>query len=332
MTKGNKNQETLKLLLALLISVGLLGSILLFFQNAFFPSNSIFTQSPSQSSSQNPQQKQSQNTLPQSSSNLIIDTNLPNPSTLTIDGSVTMVALMKQLQVAYSLVNPSIPTTYGLPDGKPNGTNAGIKNLIDGKVMMAAISRRLEPREIEAGLVGIPIAKDALAVAIGINNPYKGGLTIDQLKGIFQGKITNWKEVGGPDASIKVFNRSADSGTQSFFRDVVLLGEPFAIDGANFITREQDETTPILQALGNNGISYSAVSQIANQKTVRIVPINGISPTDINAIQNGTYPIIRIVYLAVPKNTSPATKQFVDVALSARGKDIVQRVGFIPLK
>lgn len=328
MTKGNNNQETLKLLLALLISVGLLGGIVLLFQSVFFSGPSRFIQS----SSQNSPPRQNQDTSLQASENIAVNTNLPNPSTLTIDGSVTMVALVKQLQFAYTLVNPSIPTTYGIPDGKPNGTNAGLKNLIDGKVMIAASSRPLKSSEIEAGLVGFPIAKDALGIAVGINNPYKGGLTMEQLKGIFQGKITNWQEVGGPDAPIKVINRSRDSGTHSLFKDVVLLGESFAPDGANFITREQDETTPILQALGNNGISYSTVSQIENQKTVRIVPINEISPTDRNAIKNGSYPISRVVYIAVPKKTSPAAKQFVDLALSDRGQEIVTRLGFVPLR
>lgn len=99
---------------------------------------------------------------------------MPNPDVITIDGSVTIVTLVKQLQIAYNLLNPYLPTTYGLPDGRPNGTNAGLKNLIAGKVVMAASSRRLNSQELQAGLVGVPIARDALAVAVGINNPYKG--------------------------------------------------------------------------------------------------------------------------------------------------------------
>ena len=82
----------------------------------------------------------------------------------------------------------------------------------------------------------IPIAKDALAIVVGINNPYIGGLTLDQLKDIYQGKITNWSEVGGADLPIKVINRSPKSGSYNLFQDVVLLGESFAPDSANFIT------------------------------------------------------------------------------------------------
>lgn len=318
------NKETLTLVLALLITGGLAAGGIWYFQG------NLSNQSIEKTDDN--QNRQVQNSTNQIIGTSSLDTSLPSPSVLTIDGSVTMVAAIKQLQIAFSLLNPSLSTTYGVPDGKPNGTNAGIKNLIDGKVLMAASSRRLKPEEIQAGIVGIPIAKDALAVTIGINNPYQGGLTMAQLKGIFQGKITNWSEVGGPNAPIKVINRSRDSGTHTFFQDVVLLGEEFPPDGANFKTLERDETTPILRALGKDGISYSTVTQIENQKTVRIVPIDGISPTDQTAIQNASYPISRVVYLAVPQKTNPATKQFIDFTLSTQGQQIIKRAGFIPIQ
>lgn len=312
------NKETLTLVLSLLITSGLALSGLWFFRGTLLSTLSIDTGSPTK--------------LAPVSGTSSLDTSLPNPSVLTIDGSVTMVAAIKQLQTAFSLVNPSLLTTYGVPDGKPSGTNAGIQNLINGKVLMAASSRRLKSNETEAGLVGIPIARDALAVTVGINNPYKEGLTMEQLKGIFQGQITNWSEVGGLNAPIKVINRSPNSGTYTFFQDVVLLGQPFAVSGTNFTTRERDETTPILRALGNDGISYSTVSQIENQRSVRVVTIDGISPTDRTAIQNSKYPISRVVYLAAPQKTSPAVKQFIEYALSAQGQQVIKRTGFLPIQ
>ncbi|MCG6134744.1 MAG: phosphate ABC transporter substrate-binding protein [Nostoc sp. LLA-1] len=328
MATKSKNRETLILVLALLITSGVLGLALWYFQ--LFPKVIQNTGSPNQIN--NEQSSDSQPQPIQSFDLASLDTSLPNPNVLTIDGSVTIVTLVKQLQIAHNVANPYLPTTYGLPDGRPNGTNAGLKNLIDGKVLMAASSRPLNSSELQAGLVGVPIARDALAVAVGINNPYKGELTIEQLRGIFQGQITDWSEVGGPKLPIKVINRSRDSGTRTFFQEAVLSGQPFAPDGGNFSTVEQDETTPILRALGNDGISYSTVTQIENQKTVRIIPINGISPTDKIAVENGTYPISRVVYLAVPRKTSPAVKQFADLAKSPPGQQAIQRAGFIPLR
>lgn len=316
---AKKNNETTTLILALLITLALIGGGLWFLGRdvigqfmASDPSPSPPTLTPDLEASR-------------------LDTSRPNPDVLTLDGSVTMVTIIKQLQLAYTQINPSIPTTYGLPDGRPNGTNAGIQNLMNGRVLIAASSRPLKSEEIQAGLKGIAIARDALAVVVGANNPYQGELTLEQLKQIFQGQITNWSEVGGPDLPIRVINRSPDSGTQSFFQDVVLLGQSFAPNSQNFITLERDETTPMLRALGNNGIGYTTVSQVENQQTVRIVTIDGISPTDRDAIRNGTYPISRVVYLVVPQRTSPAVQEFIDMTLSPRGQQIVQRVGFIPL-
>lgn len=270
-----------------------------------------------------------------------MDTSLPNPQVLTMDGSVTMVKLIKLLRNSYAQVNPNLPTTYGLdPNGqpkdgedvRPSGSDRGLKNLIDGKVSLVAISRPLQTEEVKAGVRAMPIARDAIAVVVGKNNPFQGGLTKSQLRDIYAGKITNWQEVGGSNLPIKVYNRSSDSGTQSFFQDDVLLGAKFAADSANFKTWERDETTAVLRVLGNNGIYYTTVSQAERQEIIRIVPIDNISPENRNAILDRTYPIVRYVYLAIPKQTSPAVKQFVDFVLSPEGQRIVEQADFIRLK
>lgn len=318
------NKETLKLILTALITTVLVTGSFLYLRGGVISSQSI------QKTGDNENGQLQNSTVQNETSSL--DTSLPNPSVLTIDGSVTMVRAIKQLQIAFLSLNPSLPVTYGIPYGKPNGSDAGIKNLIDGKVLMAASSRQLKPEEVQAGVVGVPVAKDALAVTVGIDNPYKGGLTMAQLKGIYQGQITNWLQVGGPNVPIKVINRSLNSDTYAFFQDAVLLGESFAPDGINFKTFQQDGITPILRALGKDGISYSTISEIENQKDVRIVLIEGISPTNKSAIKNASYPISRVDYLVAPQKTSPATKQFIDFAISAQGQQIIKRAGFIPVR
>jgi phosphate transport system substrate-binding protein len=152
-----------------------------------------------------------------------------------------------------------------------------------------------------------------------------------QLKEIYQGKITNWSQVGGADAPIKVINRANASGTQSLFKSVVLLDEPFAPDSPNFITWERDETTVILQRLGDDGISYTTVSQAVGQEIIRIVPINGVMPTSLEDIRSGKYPISRVISLAVNRQISPAVKEFIDFARSPRGQELVSSSGFTPL-
>ncbi len=327
--------DTVALVVSFLVTAGLVGAGLWFFRHLLPGSQQTQTPAPTGQIDPNQVGSGSLGTAPDPTQNpgaLKLDTSLPNPNVLTMDGSVTIVAIVKQLQIAYGLVNPSLPTTYGIPDGRPNGTNAGIQNLINDRVWIAASSRPLKSEELQRGLQGIPIARDALAIAVGVNNPYQGSLTMQQLKDIFQGRITNWADVGGPNQAIKVYNRSRDSGTHTFFQDAVLLGQAFAPDGPNFITARQDETTPLLRALGRDGITYSTITQIANQKTIRLVPVEGVLPTDQDAVRQGRYPISRVVYLVVKTRTAPVVQQFIETALSSQGQQSIQRAGFIPIQ
>lgn len=320
-----QGKETTVLVLTLLVTAGLAGGGFWYFQrNAGNKLNlNQVLQSPSNSSTP-PIANTATNNTPATSFN--IDTSQPNPTQLVMDGSTTMVVLIKNLQNAYSQVNPNIPTTF-----VANGTSKGIQNLISNSVQIAASSRPLQPSEAQANIQLVPIAKDAIAIIVSANNPFKGGLSLDQVSKIYQGKITNWAEVGGANVPIKVINRAAVSGTRDLFQNVVLLGQTFAPDSANFITWKQDETTAIMQQLGSNGISYATVSQVENQSTIRVVPVDGVSPTDKATIKSGKYPISRNIFLAINKQTSPAVKQFIDLALSPQGQQIAERSGFISL-
>lgn len=328
---AKSGNETIALVLTLLVTGGVAGGGYYFFQKA-----KVDNTSQQLGQTNNPISNQSPNTInnnPSVDTSFNVDTSLPNPSKLAIDGSTTMVALIKELRNEFAQANPNIPTEYGVPNGKPSGSSQGITNLINNKVLIAASSRPLNSNEAGANVQLVAIAKDAVAVVIGDKNPYKGGLTLNQVRDIYQGKITNWSQVGGINAPIKVINRATTSGTRELFQNVVLLGQSFAPDGKNFMTRPQDDTTPILQALGSNGIGYATVSQVENQVgIVRILPVDGISPTDKPAIRNGSYPISRSIYLGINKQTSPAVKQFVDLAISPQGQRIVERLGFVPLQ
>jgi phosphate transport system substrate-binding protein len=320
----SKSKETTALLLTLLVTAGVAGGGYWYFQ-----------QNPNNQKVTNPQILSNPNNsspLPTQSNEVSLDVSAPDPSILSIDGSTTLVLPIRELRNAYAQINPNIPTTFGVPDGKPGGTDKGIQNLINNSVVIAASSRPLRPDEAQAGIQLVPIAKDAIAIVIGSSNPFKGNLTLAQLRDIYAGKITNWSQVGSANLPIKVINRATTSGTRSLFQDTVMLGQPFAPDSPNFITWPQDETTAILRTIGNNGISYATAAQVANQEIVRIVSIEGKSPLDFDAVKSGTYPISRSLFLAVRKQTSPAVKKFIDLALSPQGQQTLQRLGFVPIK
>ena len=332
----SQGKETTVLVLSLLVTAGIAGGGYWFFSQQAKPTAGI--QSPTSTGSPmgspqliSPQSTTGNPTNAPTSTSLNLDTSLPNPNVLEIVGSTTMVALVKELRNAYSQVNPNIPTTFGLPDGKPGGSSQGLQNLINGTVAIAASSRPLKAAEAQSGVQLVPIAKDAIAVVVGINNPFKGNLTKDQVRDIYQGKIANWSQVGGTNLPIKVINRAMTSGTREAFLDIVLLGQSFAPDSSNFVTWPQDETTAILRELGNSGISYATVSQVEKQEIVRIVAIDGVNPTDVVEVKAGKYPISRSLFLGIKKITSPAAKQFIEFAISPQGQQIVQKLGFIPL-
>jgi len=323
----SQGKETTVLVLSLLVTAGIAGGGYWFFSQQSKP-----TQSPTSTAAPEATSPTATKTSAPTPTSLNFDTSLPNPNVLEIDGSTTMVTLIKELRTAYSQVNPNIPTTFGLPDGKPNGSSQGLQNLISGSIAIAATSRPLKAAEAQAGVQLVPIAKDAIAVVVGINNPFKGNLTKEQVRDIYQGKITNWSQVGGTNQPIKVINRATSSGTIEAFQDIVLLGQNFPPDSPNFITWKQDETTAILRDLGDNGISYATVSQVEKQEIVRIVAIDDINATDIAAIKSGKYPISRSLFLGAKKTTTPVVKQFIEFALSPQGQQIVQKLGFIPIK
>lgn len=322
----SQGKETTVLVLSLLVTAGIAGGGYWFFSQ---PKSAVV--SPTASPETSPQAT-IVTTTPTPTTSLNLDTSLPNPTILAIDGSTAMVALVKDLRNGYSQINPNIPSTYGIPDGNPTGSNQGLKNLIDGNVAIAATSRPLKAAEAQAGIQLMPIARDAIAVFVGINNPFKGNLTKDQVRDIYQGKITNWAQVGGANQPIRVINRATTSGTREAFQDIVLLGQGFPPDSPNFITWKQDETTAILRDIGDNGISYATVSQVEKQEIARIVAIDGVVPTDVNAVKAGKYPISRSLFLGVKKTTSPVSKQFIEFALSPQGQQIIQRLGFIPVQ
>jgi phosphate transport system substrate-binding protein len=185
--------------------------------------------------------------------------------------------------------------------------------LLTGKIDLAASSRPLSPEEQAQGLVAVPITQDQIAIVVGRDNPFQKGLTLNQVQGIFQGKLTNWQKVGGPNATIAVINRPAISGTHQIFKQLALQGQNFGTT-PNIQTLERDATTPILRMLGKHGISYATYVQVARQQTARILPVDGNLPGD------SPYPLQRQLYYVYKDPPSPPVKAFLGYATSPKGQ------------
>jgi len=241
----------------------------------------------------------------------------PSPTTVAagtvirVDGSTSMVTINQNLKNAFErqFPNTSVATSA-------QGSSQGIQSLLAGNVDVAASSRPLTPQERDRGLEAIPVALDKIAIVVGINNPFNQSLTLEQVKGIFQGQITNWSQLGGPNSLIRVINRPPVSGTHQTFKEMVLNGENFG-NSSNITTMDRDATTPLLRALGNDGIGYATYAQVENQQTVRSLPIDKDLP------RSATYPLSRQLYYVYKNPPSQAAKDFLGYATSPQGQQVI---------
>jgi len=252
--------------------------------------------------------------------------------TITIKGSDTMVILAQRWAEAYMAKHPG--TTIQVTGG---GSGVGLAALVNGATDIATSSRPMKSSEMNqlkeryASLgVEVKTAKDGITVYVSESNSVNE-LTLDQIKDIYTGKITNWKDVGGSDAKIIMYGRENSSGTFAYFRDNVLKGKDYAPS-----TQHMPGTAAVVNAVSRdkNGIGYGGaayakgVKEIAVKKDARS---QAIKPTA-ESIKAGTYPISRYLYLYLRNRPAGETKEFIDWVLSPEGQGIATKVGYFPAK
>ncbi len=233
---------------------------------------------------------------------------VPANTSVRIDGSTSMVTINQNLKQGFEgqYAGTSVLAVA-------NGSDRGIESILAGNADLAAISRSLTPQEKAQGLTVIPVASDRIALVVGIDNPYSGGLTREQVRQIFQGQITDWQEIGGLAGPIQVINRPRISGTHQAFQEIVLKGGNFG-NTPNITTLPRDETTGMLRQLGRNGMGYATFAQVANQQTVKTLAIDGMMPDHPN------YPFQRVLSYAYKHPPNPAVQAFLGYATSPQGQ------------
>ncbi|RDY24424.1 phosphate ABC transporter substrate-binding protein [Romboutsia maritimum] len=207
------------------------------------------------------------------------------------------------------------------------GSSAGIKNTIEGTSEIGMASRDLKDEEKKAGLKETEVALDGIALITNKSNKVKN-LTINQVKDIYKGKITNWKEVGGKDTPIVVVSREDGSGTRDGFQEKVgfkseeLVKEAQISDGSGNIKTIVE---------GNeNAMGYISFGYV--DKSVNSLAIDNVEPTAEN-VKAGKYVIARPFILVNKEGTlSKQGKSFIDFILSDEGQKIVKSKGFISIK
>jgi phosphate transport system substrate-binding protein len=238
-------------------------------------------------------------------------TTVPSGTTVRIDGSTSMVALNESLKNAFQAQFPGTTVT-----ANAKGSNEGIQAVLSGGADVAAVSRPLKPEEQSQGLLAVPVTVDAIALVVGVSNPFSSSLTRQQVVQIFQGQITDWSQLGGPSKPIRVINRPAVSGTHQAFKELILGNGNFGTT-PNITTLDRDATTPMLQSLGDDGIGYATAAQIKNQKTVRMVAIDGLTA------DASPYPYRRPLYYVYKNPANPAVTAFLGFVGSPQGQGAI---------
>ncbi len=255
------------------------------------------------------------------------------PSTvITIKGSDTMVQLAQRWAEVYMKQHPEVNLQVN-----GGGSGTGISALINGTIDICTASRPMKDAEKlklrdRFGSTGIEVrtAKDGLTIFLNTANTVKE-LSFDQIRGIYTGKITNWKDVGGADASIILYGRENSSGTYGFLKDNVLNGE----DYANAM-QAMPGTAAVVNAVKKdaNGIGFGGAGYAKDVKECAVRHNAGdpaYTPTSDN-IASGNYPITRFLYFYLRAKPQGETKEFIKWVLGAEGQDIVTKVGFFPVK
>lgn len=246
---------------------------------------------------------------------------------IVIDGSTTVGPISKAFADFYKENHSGVNITIS-----ESGSGNGVKSLMNNACDIANMSRFMKPAEfkscVDKGILPVAhvVAFDGLAVVVNPKNPVKA-LTVSQIAGIYTGKISNWKQLGGEDAKIVVVSRDTNSGTYETFNELVLKKAAITKDaeyvGSNGQARTRVNTT-------KNAIAYVGLGFVDD--TVKPLSVEGILPAA-KSVSTGKYPIARPLYMftnGYPKMGS-AVYNFVTLHLSKEGREIVSDLGYIPV-
>ena len=257
---------------------------------------------------------------------------------IQIKGSDTIVNLVQVWAEKFSQKDNAV--NVGVTGG---GTGTGFAALLNNTCDIAMASRKVEEKEINIAKEHnvfyreYTVGLDGLAVLVNKNNPVNN-LTTEQLRDIFMGKITNWKQLGGENRPIVLLSRESNSGTHMFFKEAVIRlndknNKNEFSPKALLMPSSQAIIDEIYQ--NPNAIGYAGIGFMNNQtKAISVSAINSqefFYPT-IENVMNGKYPISRPLYLYTNGEPSGNVKAFIEYALSKEGQKVVVETDFVPIQ
>lgn len=239
---------------------------------------------------------------------------------VSTDGSTSMEKLIGIYQEVYTELSG---TTINY---NPTGSGAGITAVTEGRCDIGLASRDLKDEEKEAGLTGNVIAIDGIAIIVNPESKI-ADLSVEQIKQLYTGEITDWSEVGGDAGEVVVIGREAGSGTRDGFEEVV-----DAKDACKY-NQELTSTGAVIAAVASNpnAIGYASLSTVDD--TVKAVTVGGVECSE-ETIQSGDYAVQRNFVMVTNDNEelSAEAQAFVNWAMSADADEYVREAGCVPVK
>lgn len=246
---------------------------------------------------------------------------------IIVDGSTTVGPIAKAFAEYYMQKNPGVNITVS-----ESGSGNGAKGLVNGACDVADMSRFMKTEEFRAAVqkgvfpVAHVVAVDGIAIIVHPSNPVTG-LTVAQVRDIYTGKITNWKQLGGPNVQIVMISRDTNSGTYESFETLVMdkqkMLDRVEYVGSSGAVRQRVQSTPA--AVGYVGLGFV-------DRTVKALAIDKIVP-DNATVSSGVYPVARPLFMftnGYPKLGSHL-HAFVNLYLTPKGQEIVEEIGFVPV-
>ena len=234
-------------------------------------------------------------------------------------GSTSMKNVIAALTEGFAEVEPGVTVSYD-----PTGSGAGITGATDKTLDIGLSSRALKDDE-KNDVDGTTVALDGIAIVV--NKASKvADLTVDQLKQMFTGEITNWKDVGGDDGEIVLVGREAGSGTRDGFESIVDVK-----DSCKY-AQELTATGAVISAVEANPLAIGYASLSAVGDTVKMVTVGGVECSE-DTVKDGSYEVQRPFVFVTNKSValSEQAQAFFDFATSADAADLIRTAGAVPV-
>ncbi len=237
---------------------------------------------------------------------------------VTVAGSTAFQPFAEKLAEQFMEQHPDIAVTV-----QGGGSALGVQAALSGAAQIGMADLVMLPQEAQS-LTSVVVARDGIAIVLNNANPVKD-MTMEQIRGLFNGKIKNWKELGGADHGVTVVSREAGSGTRSSFEQIVknvALTKDAIIQDSNGTIRET-------VVMDENAVGYLSHG-LLNEK-LKAVTVHGV-PCTTEEVVAGRYPLVRPVYLLTKGEPTGACKAFIDYICSAEGQRTIKESGLIPAK